>query len=181
MKRGELKTAKDHLLGNLSIRRDVDDELGIGRCLNALGEVYYRLDALDRAEAYHKWGRRYLQRVGDEMGQDRFEYHMGNIEYQCGFLNEVIAHFQTAVEGFKEIGNSRGLAQAYLGLGRVARQLEAYEKAREHLSAGLEKFESLSAYSDAIQVVEELIDTCEVADNHAAVREWHDEKGSLQE
>jgi predicted ATPase/DNA-binding SARP family transcriptional activator len=124
----------------LRLYRELDDPRGIGRALQALGNVAREQGRYARAMELHQEGLALAEAAGDRWAAVNARSHLGFDSWLQRDFERATAECATALDESRKLGDVEGIADALMNLGTVAR----YQGATERAAALLEESLSLS-------------------------------------
>lgn len=138
---GDLKQGIEYHDRALRIRREIDDQDGIGASLNNLGIAYLQLGHSDKAiESFGQASELFLKR-GHKVDAAMFTYNIGIAYRGRGDYGRATAYFQKSSEMYKEAGSDPMPAGLAVNFGGVYRELGNFEQATAYFERALAGFE----------------------------------------
>jgi len=170
--RGEYEQAREHLDRALDIATAVsrpDDLLQTRR----------RLGKLAHAQGDHSRAGEQFEKALDAAGDDgdlfeqmRTRLARARLAFDRDDPDLARERAESARETFAEIGSSPWVARSRRLLGRVVAESDNPGAAREHWEAALDTFEEVGAPQDALDALQQLVETCRDEGDEEGAREW---------
>lgn len=122
-------SARFSLFEALSIFERLNDEEGIARVQNIIGQTYYFESEFDKSLEHNKISLDLRIRINDKEGIGHNYTNFGNIYSSLGDSPSAIDYYQKAMTIFSEIKDEYALGMVYNNLGGMYFRLNDYEKA----------------------------------------------------
>ncbi len=139
---GDYREALDQSLEAVSIRRDSEDQIRLGRSLTGLGDAWLYLGNYDESRAAYIEALELARQAGDKRGEVNRLNNLGNVDFFQGHYFEALRYYQQAlaqVDGSKEEAwnavyrrrTLTNLAVLHQRLGQYQRALNIYRNLSE--------------------------------------------------
>ncbi|MEL6832498.1 MAG: ATP-binding protein [Bacteroidota bacterium] len=117
---GDMTQALDHYLDALSVRKSINDSLGLGRSHNNIGNVYFQLEQIDSAEVHYYQGMIIREQLKDIAGLIYSYSNLGDIALATKDVSEAESYYMMAYELAEKDSIFSGLAHVSGRQGRLA-------------------------------------------------------------
>jgi DNA-binding SARP family transcriptional activator/tetratricopeptide (TPR) repeat protein len=134
---GAYARARSFVERALTIRRQLDDRMGIAYSLSNLGLIYYHQGQFALSRKATQEALEIASAIGDTHGEGVLLSNLGIMTLELGFPTQAIPFFRRCVRIAREIGARSMESGALCGLGRVYHHFGDLEQAQEVLEQSL--------------------------------------------
>ncbi|GAB4229067.1 MAG: hypothetical protein Tsb0034_00570 [Ekhidna sp.] len=149
---GQPERGKPYLLNSLSVLRQLDDSVNIGRTLNNLGSLYATLGKRDSALLFYKECMAIRQNLNDSIGVARVHNNVADIylehtdsDFMSDAIQEARIHLIQGLEYLKEGADTNLQATMFANMGKVLTELGRYDEAKGYLDKAITLSEQIDS------------------------------------
>jgi predicted ATPase/DNA-binding SARP family transcriptional activator len=156
MEQGEVERPTALAEEALALHRSADDELGVARTLDILGDTAVRRLDLDRASELFREGIETARRIDARPELGTMLYDLGIVYRFQRMFEPAEALLQEAREVFRELGFARGQGSALQGLADVARERGDHPAGIAAVAEALDLYAGLAWVGGVLNCLEQL-------------------------
>ncbi len=139
---GDYRRAENYYLESISINRDIQNRLELGKLYNNLGVLYRSQGNYEKALEYYEMSLGIRRELNDIQGVSRSLNNIGEIyKFQADYANAKI-NYEQSFEYKKQIDDKAGMANSLNNLGEIYNYWGDYEQALQYYQ------ESYTLYTD---------------------------------
>ncbi len=115
----------------VKLRRQINDQKGVGISLNSIGGVYFFQGNYNQALDYWQQALEIRQELGDLVRVGRTQNNIAGIYLNQAKYSQALEYYQQALQTFKKLENLQGEAAVINNIGLIYQKLGQYEKSLE--------------------------------------------------
>ena len=130
---------------------EIDDRIGMGNCLNSIGNCHEELCNYAESLKAHLQALRIREELGDKVGIANSRNNLALVYEQLKDFDTALDYFNQALELMTEAGNKQGMANAFTNIGNIHLQRGEYDDAlKNYLCCREIEYSSGNEYGIAI-------------------------------
>ena len=142
--RGIYNEALTYYQKGLHIYEEINDQEGIGNCLNATGLIYLYKNNYTKALYYFTQSLKIREEIGDQQGVASALNNIGNIYAFQGDDTKALDYYSRSLKIREENDDQQGIATSLNNIGEIYSDQGDYLKALDNYSRGLKIFKEIS-------------------------------------
>ena len=132
--KGQYDAAVEKLLESLKVAESAHDEQGVAEVYGNIGNVFWRMENLDKAAQYYTLGLRAYQKIGNRVQSAHLLANLGIIAKSRGEYEKALDAYNQSLALNREIGNKLDESIDLMNIGVLFMDTDRLDSARKYLT-----------------------------------------------
>jgi len=122
------KQALNSFLQAIKYYKEINDELGVAKCYNFIGNSFELLNSLDKSMEYYFKALDNYKNLNHKLGMASVYTGLGDLNFNQANYKKAHAYYFKSIEIYKELNYKKGLSWAYTNIGNAVSELGMYDE-----------------------------------------------------